>query len=336
MEKKAYAYYTFKRRGKMKRVSAGIGVLAFLICASALAGDFPDKPLELVVPFVAGGSSDLMCRTMVARAAPILNNQPVVVVNKAGAGTVAASKYVLDGKNDGYTLYNISTSSMMVAPLVHKTNFSWRDFIGLGQVISEGDALFVRTDTPYTTMDKFLEYAKQNPGKIKYATSGAGGSSHLSMEGLAAVKGISIKHIPTKGNAETVAAILGGHVTVAAGNPVAFRPHEDAGKLKCLAQFGHKRDMNFVPNVPTFKEQGIDVVVDLWRWIVVPKGTPPERVKILSAALKNILHDKPTVAAMEKIGCFVSYLPPEDYEKTMKASEETITKLVKLAGLDKK
>ena len=321
----------------MKRGSVGIGILAYLLMlGSALAGDFPKKPLELIVPFVAGGSSDLMCRTMVARAAPILNNQPVVVVNKAGAGTVAASKYVLDGKNDGYTLYNTSTSSMMVAPLVHKTNFSWRDFVGLGQVISEGDALFVRTDTPYTNMDKFLEYAKQNPGKIKYATSGAGGSSHLSMEGLAAVKRISIKHIPTKGNAETVAAILGGHVTVAAGNPVAFRPHEDAGKLKCLAQFGHKRDMNFVPNVPTFKEQGIDVVVDLWRWIVVPKGTPPERVKILSAALKNILSDKPTVAAMEKIGCFVSYLPPEDYEKTMKASEEIITKLVKLAGLDKK
>jgi tripartite-type tricarboxylate transporter receptor subunit TctC len=223
-----------------------------------------------------------------------------------------------------------------VAPLVHKTNFSWRDFIGLGQVISEGDALFVRTDTPYTDMDKFIEYARQNPGKIKYATSGAGGSSHLSMEGLAAVKGISIKHIPTKGNAETVAAILGGHVTVAAGNPVAFRPHEDAGNLKCLAQFGHKRDMNFVPNVPTFKEQGIDVVVDLWRWIVVPKSTPADRVKILAASLKNILHDKPTVASMERIGCFVSYLPPEDYEKTMSASERAITKLVKLAGLDKK
>ena len=141
---------------------------------------------------------------------------------------MADSKYVLDGKNDGYTLYITSTSSMMVAPLVHKTNFSWKDFIGLGQVISEGDALFVRTDSPYTNMDKFLEYAKQHPGKIKYATSGAGGSSHLSMEGLAAVKGISIKHIPTKGNAETVAALLGGHLAVAAGNPVAFRPHEDA------------------------------------------------------------------------------------------------------------
>jgi tripartite-type tricarboxylate transporter receptor subunit TctC len=94
--------------------------------------------------------------------------------------------------------------------------------------------------------------------------------------------------------------------------------------------------MNFVPNVPTFKEQGIDVVVDLWRWIVVPKSTPADRVKILAVSLKNILRDKPTVAAMEKIGCFVSYLSPEDYEKTMKASEETITKLVKLAGLDKK
>jgi tripartite-type tricarboxylate transporter receptor subunit TctC len=123
----------------MKRVSAGIGALAcLLLFAKADALDFPNKPLELIVPFVAGGSSDLMCRTLAARAASFLNNQPVVVVNKAGAGTVAASRYVLDGKSDGYTLYNTSTSSMMVAPLVHKTNFSWRDFIGLGQVISEG------------------------------------------------------------------------------------------------------------------------------------------------------------------------------------------------------
>jgi tripartite-type tricarboxylate transporter receptor subunit TctC len=194
----------------MKRIFVGISILAgLLMFRSAWAADFPNKPLELIVSFVAGGSSDIMCRAMVARAAPFLNNQPVVVVNKAGAGTVAASRYVLEGRNDGYTLYNTSTSSMMVAPLVHKTNFTWRDFIGLAQVIFEGDALFVRTDTPYTTMDKFIEYAKQNPGKIKYATSGAGGSSHLSMEGLAAAKGITIKHIPTKGNAETVAAILG-------------------------------------------------------------------------------------------------------------------------------
>jgi len=273
---------------------------------------------------------------MVVKAASFLNNQPVMVINKAGAGTVAASKYVLDGRNDGYTLYYTSTSSMMVAPFVHKTNFSWKDFIGLAQVIFEGDALFVRTDVPYNTIDKLIAYAKQNPGKIKYATSGVGGGSHLAMEGFAANKGIVIRHIPTKGNAETVAAILGGHVTVAAGNPLAFRPHEEAGKLKCLAQFGHKRDMNFVPDVPTFKELGIDVVVDLWRWIVVPKGVPTERVKVLAAAFKNILHDKTTVAGMEKIGCSISYVPPEEYEATMKKSEEIIARLVKIAGLDKK
>jgi len=325
-----------KRRGE---IIWGIGLMILLTMAGAAAGaekEFPNKALELVVPFVAGGSSDLMCRTMVVHAAPFLHNQPVVVINKAGAGTVAASKYVLDGRNDGYTLYNTSTSSMMVAPFVHRTSFSWRDFIGLAQVIFEGDALFVRTDVPYNTMEKFIEYARQNPGKIKYATSGAGGGSHLAMEGFAASKGIVIKHIPTKGNAETVAAILGGHVTVAAGNPVAFRPHEEAGKLKCLAQFGHKRDMNFVPNIPTFKEQGIDVVVDLWRWIVVPKGVPPERVKMLTTAFKNILHDKETLINMEKIGCYVSYLPPEEYEPTMKKSEEIISRLVRIAGLDKK
>ena len=94
--------------------------------------------------------------------------------------------------------------------------------------------------------------------------------------------------------------------------------------------------MSFVPDVPTFKELGIDVVVDLWRWIVVPKGVPPERVKVLATAFKNILHDQATVAGMEKIGCFISHLGPEDYESTMKKSEEIIARLVKIAGLDKK
>ena len=324
---------------RQTKVIWGIGLLTILAMVGGAMGaekEFPNKPLELILPFVAGGSSDVMCRTMVAQAAPFFHNQPVVVINKAGAGTVAASKYVLDGRNDGYTLYNTSTSSMMVAPFVHKTNFSWRDFIGLAQVIFEGDALFVRTEVPYNTMEKFIEYARQNPGKIKYATSGAGGGSHLAMEGLAANKGMVIKHIPTKGNAETVAAILGGHVAVAAGNPVAFRPYEVAGKLKCLAQFGHKRDMNFVPDIPTFTEQGIDVVVDLWRWIVVPKGVPPERVKILTEGFKNILHDKTILGSMEKIGCYVSYLPPDEYEPTMKKSEEVISRLVRIAGLDRK
>lgn len=117
----------------MKRGTIRIGALACLVMlGTALAVDFPQKPLELFVPFVVGGSSDHICRTIMAKAVPILNHPPVVAVNKAGAGTAAASKYVLYGKKDAYTLYNTSTSSMVVAPLVHKTNFSWGDFIGLG------------------------------------------------------------------------------------------------------------------------------------------------------------------------------------------------------------
>ena len=223
---------------------------------------------------------------------------------------------------------------MMIAPVVNKTNFSWRDFIGICQSMLGSDALYVLADGPITTLDKFVEYAKQNPGKIKYSTSGAGTSPHLAGEGLAAVKGISIRHIPTKGDAEAVTALLGGHVLAAAGNPIAYQPHASAGKIKCLAQFGGERDMAFMPNIPTFKELGIEVVVDLWRWIVVPKGVPPERVKTLVDAFRKILQDKETLAALEKIQCPVSYLPPEAYEKVMLKSAETILPLIKLAKLD--
>jgi tripartite-type tricarboxylate transporter receptor subunit TctC len=306
----------------------------FFISSPVLGADsFPTKPLELIVPYVAGGSTDVMCRTIVARATPFLNNQPCVVVNKVGGGTVIGSRYVLDGRNDGYTLYSTSTSSMMIAPVVNKTNFSWRDFIGICQSMLGSDALYVLADGPITTLDKFVEYAKQNPGKIKYSTSGAGTSPHLAGEGLAAVKGISIKHIPTKGDAEAVTALLGGHVMAAAGNPIAYQPHADAGKIKCLAQFGGERDKAFLPNVPTYKEQGVDVVIDLWRWIVVPKAVSPEKIKFLREAFRKILQDKDTLSALEKIQCPVSYFPGEDYEKIMSKSEAAIMPLIKAAGL---
>lgn len=319
-----------KRRRMIARV---LFLWAFLAGAQVWGADFPTKPLELVVPYAAGGSTDVMCRTIVVRATPFFNNQPIVVVNKAGGGTVVGSRYVLDGRNDGYTLYSTSTSSMMIAPVVNKATFSWKDFIGIAQTMLGGDAVYVKADAPYNTLEKFIEYARQNPGKLKYSSSGTGGSPHLSMEGFAAAKGISIKQIPTKGDAEAVTALLGGHVAAAAGNPIAYQPHVDAGKIKCLAQFGAERDKAFLPNVPTFKEQGVDVTVDLWRWIVVPKGVPPERVKFLADAFKKLLQDKVTLASLEKIQCPVSYLPPEDYEKAMKKSEASVLPLIKISKI---
>jgi tripartite-type tricarboxylate transporter receptor subunit TctC len=315
--------------------AVGIGVFSLLLGGfpAVAAEAFPTKSLELVVPYAAGGSTDVMCRTIVARATPFLSNQPCVVVNKTGGGTVVGSKYVLDNRNDGYTLYSTSTSSMMIAPVVNKATYTWKDFIGICQTMFSSDAVYVKADAPFDTLAKFIEYARQNPGKIKYATSGAGTSPHLSMEGLAAVKKISIKQIPTKGDAEAVTALLGGHVMAAAGNPIAYQPHAEAGKLRCLAQFGVERDKAFLPNVPTFKEQGVDVIVDLWRWIVVPKGVPPERVKYLREAFLKILQDKETREALEKIQCPVYYLPGDDYEKVMSKSESAVMPLVKAAGL---
>ncbi len=322
---------------KQYSVILGLGscLLSFLLCGTpAMAADpFPTKPLEMVVPFPAGGSTDVMCRTIVARATPFLGNQPCVVVNKPGGGTVVGSKYVLDNRNDGHTLYSTSASSMMIAPIVHKTDYSWKDFIGICQTMFSSDAVYVQANAPFDTLATFIEYARKNPGKIKYATSGSGTSPHLAMEGLAAFTKISIKQIPTKGDAEAVTALLGGHVMAAAGNPIAYQPHAEAGKLRCLAQFGMERDKAFLPNVPTFKEQGVDVVVDLWRWIVVPKGVPPERLKFLQEAFMKILQDKETREALEKIQCPVYYLPGDDYEKVMSKSESAVMPLVKAAGL---
>jgi tripartite-type tricarboxylate transporter receptor subunit TctC len=120
-----------------------VGLLVCLIIGTQAWGadNFPNKPLELVVPYVAGGSTDVMVRTIVARAASYFRDQPVVVVNKSGGATVVGSRYVLDNRNDGHTLYSTSTASMMIAPVINKTNFSWRDFIGIAQTMLGSDAL---------------------------------------------------------------------------------------------------------------------------------------------------------------------------------------------------
>jgi tripartite-type tricarboxylate transporter receptor subunit TctC len=319
------------------KMMAGI-VSLFSICLFASqvwgAEAFPTKRFELVNPYAAGGSTDVMCRTIAARATPFLNNQPCVVVNKVGGGTVIGSKYVLmEGHNDGYILFSSSTSSVMIAPVINKAGFSWKDFTGICQTMLGSDAFFVRADGPFTNLQKFIEYAKQNPGKVKFSSSGTGTSPHLGGEGLAAVKGISIKHIPTKGDSEALAALLGGHVMAASMNPLAALPHVAAGKLRCLAQYGAERDKAVMPNVPTYKEQGVDVVLDLWRWIVVPKGTDPERVKFLREAFRKIFQDKETLSALEKIQCPASYLPGEEYEKRMMKSEAAVIPLIKAAGL---
>ena len=321
-----------KNRGMIFLV---VGFLVSVIPGTQAGGadHFPSKPLEIVVPYVAGGSTDVMVRTIVARAAPFFNNQPVMVVNKPGGATVIGSRYVLDNRNDGYTLYSTSTASMMIAPVINKTNFSWRDFIGIAQTMLGSDALYIPGDAPYNTIEKFIEYARQNPGKVKYTTAGTGGSSHLPMEGFAVAKGLALKHIPTKGDAENIAALMGEHVTAGAGNPIAFAPHVASGKFKCLVQFGAERDKAFLPNIPTFKEFGIDVAVDLWRWVVVPKGVPPERVKSLAEAFKKIFQDKEVLASLEKIQCPAYYLPPEDYEKAMKTSEGSILPLIKASKI---
>jgi tripartite-type tricarboxylate transporter receptor subunit TctC len=319
-----------------RKMMAGIvNLLSICLFAGYVWGAeaFPTKPIELVNPFAAGGSTDVQCRTFAARATPFLNNQPCVVVVKAGGGTVIGSKYVLDGRNDGYTLLSSSTSSLMIAPVVNKAGFSWRDFIGICQTMLGGDALFVRADSPFTTLKKFIEYAKENPGKIKYSSSGTGTSPHLGGEGLAAAARISIKHIPTKGDSEALTALLGGHVMAASMNPLAALAHVAAGRLICLAQYGGERDKAVLPNVPTYKEQGVDVVLDLWRWIVVPKGVPPERVKFLRAAFMKIFQDKETIAALEKIQCPASPLPGEEFEKVMMKSEAAVIPLIKAAGL---
>jgi tripartite-type tricarboxylate transporter receptor subunit TctC len=334
---KSYLKINFKREEKMRNfrnIAYGF-VLFFSVMAifNVNAADFPNKPLELVVPFGAGGGTDVNARTMVARIAHHINNQPVIVVNKTGGGTVIGSRYVLDGRNDGYTLFLASPSAIMLAPMIHKTEFTWRNFVGINQVAEGNDGLYVKADSPFKTLKELITYAKENPGKIKYVTPGAGSINHLEGQGMCVAEGIDIRPIHTKSDAECLTAILGGHVQVAIATLGAFQTHVEAGTLRCLGQFPQQREKAF-PNLPTIKEQGVNVYFDCWRWLLVPKGVPADRIKILAGAFRKVLlEDKETIAALDKIKNPVLYRPPEDYEGIMIKDEENIRGMIKAANL---
>ena len=289
-------------------------IMVLLVGVSPVpAAEFPAKAITMIVPWVAGGSTDTVMRVLSENAGKHLG-QPVVVENKAGGGgTVGPATMVATGKPDGYTLSQIPLG---VFRLPHTIKTTWdplKDFTYIIQLTGYTYGIVVKKDAPWKDLKELLAYAKANPGKVTYATPGVGVMQHVVMEKLAKKEGIKWIHIPQKGGIEVITATLGGHVMVGAETS-GWAPQVDSGDLRLLAIWTEQRSKKW-PDVPTLKELGYGIVASSPFGIAGPKGMDPKVVKTLHDGFKKAMDEPSFRKVLDDFYMVPFYKNSEEYTK---------------------
>jgi tripartite-type tricarboxylate transporter receptor subunit TctC len=309
-------------------------VLSVTLASEARAQEFPTKPINLIVPWPAGGSTDIALRAIAEVAAKHLG-QPITIDNKAGgAGTIGPATMAASGKPDGYTIAQLPITVFRM-PLMQQTTWDpEKDFSYIIHLTGYTFGVTTSVESPFKTWKDVVAFAKANPGKVTYATPGAGTSLHIGMEQIAAKEGIKLTQVPFKGGAETNAAVLGQH-TMLQADSTGWKPLVDGGKLRLLMVWTGKRSPNY-PDAPTLQELGYPFVFDSPFGIAGPKGMDPKVVAKLHDAFKKAVDDPAVQATLAKYDMVVNYKNTADYVKAVKDVTDIERKVVESLGLAKK
>jgi tripartite-type tricarboxylate transporter receptor subunit TctC len=323
---------TMKHGMRTAALAAAVALVG--LSAPGQAQNFPSKPVTLIVPWPAGGSTDLVTRAL-ADATQKHLGQPIVVENRAGAsGTLGPAQMAATAKPDGYTIAQMPITVFRI-PFITKATFDpAKDFTYIIGLTGYTLGVVVRSDSPWKTFPELIAAAKANPGKIKYGTPGAGTTLHIGMEQIAKQQGIKWTQVPFKGTAETNPALLGGHVDAVADS-TGWGALVNSGDFRLLVTWGAERTKNW-PNVPTLKELGINLVADSPYGLAGPKGMNPKIVKILHDAFKKGVEEPSYAEALKKFDQELAYLNTEDYVKHAAQQIEEAKKLVDDLGLKTK
>jgi len=323
--------------GKSAKWILSLAVILGLLLAAgpqATASDYPNKPVTLVIPYPAGGSTDVTGRALM-NAAKKYFTQPIIVENKSGGGGTVGPNLVITKPPDGYTLGIMASATVTISWHMGKMNFNpIEDVTHIIRYTGYLYGLVVRADSPWKTIQDFVNHAKANPGKVSYGTPGVGTGVHLCMEEFASQAGMKLVHMPYKGGAETNAALLGGHVD-AVSDSSGWSPLVDAGKFRLLAVYTAQRSAKYA-DAPTLKEAGYDVVFPSPLEFMGPKGLPKPIVQKIHDLVKKAMEDPEYQAVLKKFDMSNIYLNTEDLEKAVRQDSERISKMVKKVGLEKK
>ncbi len=312
--------------------SAGL-ILAEGTQEGAAAGEYPTKPIQIIVPWGAGGRTDINAR-MFASVAPKYLGQPVVVVNKAGGGSVIGGDYVAKAKPDGYTLLAITPGTNVFPVIFKKAPYGTYDFDPIGQIGSSTMAIASKPDRPWKNVQELIAYTKANPGKVTYACV-ALKAPQLGFLRWADKAGLKFKHVPVGNDAEAVEAALGGHVDIAMTSSVAtIISHVNANKLNALIVFSEKRDAN-LSDTPTAVETGYAVVASPFTGLAGPKGMPKEVLNKLRTVFRQVIEDPDFLKVMKRIGESISPKFGDEFYAVWKNDFEGYSDIVRKMGFVK-
>jgi tripartite-type tricarboxylate transporter receptor subunit TctC len=317
----------------MRSSSIGASAALLLLTTAAQAQQFPGgKPVEMTVMFGAGSAADVTARYLADGMAKQLN-VPVPVVNRTGGGGAIGYSHVKQQKPDGHSIIWNSNS---ISSTFHSgvLPFDYKAFDAVARVSIETPVIAVRGDAPWKTLKELVDYAKDNPGKVRIGNSGTGSHTHFSSSALFAVGGAKVVDVPF-GEGQAVVNLLGSRIEGVVQLPAAVVSHVKSGDLKVLAVLGSKRDPVF-PDVPTAKELGYDVALDMWRGIALPKGTPRPIIGKLQDSIKVTVDSQQFKDAGKAIGFVPAYLSADDFSKVIASDDAKLAQLMTDLGLKKK
>ncbi len=297
----------------------------------AVAADYPTKPISFLIPFGAGGSADLMGRALANGTEGELG-QPIVPINRPGAGGGIMYTALKGSVADGYTI-GWNSTSILTTTNIGNVPFKYNAFDNLCRIGFTAMPIAVLSDSPWKTFQEFIDYAKKNPGKIKIGNAGTGSATHLTAVLMEKTTDVKVIHVPL-GAKRRIPSLLGGEVEAICVPLPEAAPQAMAGKVRILAMSTEKRDPGY-NDIPTMKELGYPVVMELFRGLSVPKGTPAAVVQKLESAFEKGAADAGFVNIAKKKGFNISFMGKAEFDKYLKVQNENVANAMKLGGLVK-
>ena len=319
---------------KLLALAVGFTVMAALPLGAIAqsAADYPNKPIELVVPFGAGGGTDVLAR-VVAEAAKKHSSQPITVLNKPGATGGIGLSEVAAAKPDGYKIAMV-TVEMAIIPHMGIAKFSpENDFTPLVRLNADPVVLTVSADSPWKTIEDLVDAAKKSKDPLKFGNAGTGGVSHLAAAALQQKIGTTFTHVPFQGNAPAVVSLLGGHIDAVNASPSEVFAFVQSGKLRALAVLADQRIGGALAQVPTLKERKIDLAMGTWRGLAAPKGVPADVLAKLNAIAIKTANEPAVKEAMDKQNLGYSVADGETFRKQIAADSALYKQLIDQMGL---
>jgi tripartite-type tricarboxylate transporter receptor subunit TctC len=318
----------------MRRIAFVMAALVLAAHVSVAFAQFPERPVTMIVPFPPGGVADTVARP-VAEAMGNALKQPVVIENKAGAGGSIGMSFVAKAKPDGYTIL-MALSSLVVLPEADKVQgrapaFQLRELKPIARFTADPTVLAVRADSPWKTYAEFIAYAKANPGKLNFGSSGNYGTMHIPMAMLMLASDTRMTHVPYTGAGPAIVGLLGGQVDALATGPASILQHVQGGKVRVLAHWGETK-LVALPDVPSLRDLGVPIDYAQWSGLFVPAETPEPVVARLREAARIAGNDPKVKDVLLKAGSPVLFQDTPDFQRYVDADAKKMTDVVQKIG----